>query len=140
MIEINVTFIIQLVNFLIVLLLLNVILYKPIRGILRRRAEIMSDKVSSIENFSSAASEKLSTYEAELDKARLQAKEIRSEYKDEGYSREEDILAQASEDAGKLMKESRDKVENQKETALASLKKEVDRMASLAADRILSKA
>ncbi len=140
MIEINFTFIIQLVNFLIVLLLLNVILYKPIRGILRKRAEIMSDKVDGIENFSSAAAEKLSTYEAELDNARLQAKEIRSEFKDEGYSREEDILAEASGDAGRLMKESREKIENERKTALASLKKEVDKMASLAADRILSKA
>ncbi len=140
MIELNVTFFIQLVNFLIVLLLLNLILYKPIRGMLRKRAEIMSERVSETERFSSSAEEKIKSYEKELDKARTKAGEIRSELKGEGFSIENEIVDVASGEAASIMKAAREKVSKEKETAIASLIKEVEKFAAKATEKILSKA
>jgi len=140
MIELNVTFFIQLVNFLIVLLLLNLILYKPIRGMLRKRAEVMSRKVSEVESFSSSAEEKMKTYEAELDKARIKAREIRTSFKGEGFARENEIVDVASGEAMSMVKAAREKVSKEKTTAISSLKKEVDKFAAKATEKILSKA
>ncbi|RQD55517.1 ATP synthase F0 subunit B [Desulfonatronovibrio magnus] len=140
MIELNVTFFIQLVNFLMVLLLLNVILYKPIRGMLRKRAEIMSNRVNEIESFSSSAVDKMKAYEAELEKARLRAQEIRSSFKEEGYSKEKELVETASGEAGVMIREARQKVSSEKESALTKLKKDVEKFATTATDRILSKA
>lgn len=140
MIEINVTFFIQLVNFLIVLLLLNLILYKPIRGMLKKRAEIMSQTVSEIEGFSGLAENKIKTYEDELVKARVKAQEIRSEYKEEGYGKEKEIVQDASQEAGSMVKSAREKISKEKDVAVTNLKKEVEKFAAQASDKILSKA
>ncbi len=140
MIELNVTFFIQLVNFLIVLLLLNLILYKPIRGMLRKRAEIMSQKVSEVEDFSSTAEEKMKAYEIELDKARVKAQEIRAEFKGEGFAKESEIVDVASGEAMSIVKAAREQVSKEKETAISTLKKQVENFAAKATEKILSKA
>ncbi len=140
MIELNITFFIQLVNFFIVLLLLNLILYKPIRGMLRRRAEIMHQKVEDIESFNASAEEKLRSYEQELEQARLKAQEIRQEKKGEGFEEEKQIVQSASQEAMGILQTAREKAKSEKESALAALKKQVDKFAGLAAEKILGKA
>ncbi len=140
MIDLNITFFIQLVNFFIVLLLLNLILYKPIRGMLRKRAEIMNQKVEDVEGFNSRADEKLKTYEKELEKARLKAQELRQEKKNEGLDSEKQIVQAASEEASTILQSAREKAKKEKESALTALKKQVDKFAGHAADRILGKA
>ncbi|RQD57596.1 MAG: hypothetical protein D5R98_09180 [Desulfonatronovibrio sp. MSAO_Bac4] len=140
MIELNVTFFIQLVNFLLVLLLLNLILYKPIRGMLKKRAELMSQQVSKIENFTETAEDKMASYEQDLDKARIKAQEIRTGLKEEGYENEKVIIQDANNEAGSMVKTARDKITKDKDAALSSLMKEVEKFASKATDKILSKA
>ena len=140
MIELNITFFIQLVNFFIVLLLLNLILYKPIRGMLRRRAEIMHQKVEDIESFNTSAEEKLRSYEQELEQARLKAQEIRQVKKGEGFEEEKQIVQSASQEAMGILQSAREKAKSEKESALAALKKQVDKFAGLAAEKILGKA
>lgn len=140
MIELNVTFFIQLVNFLIVLLLLNIILYKPIRGMLSKRAEIMSDKVSEVEKFSASAQEKMEAYESELDKARGKAQEIRTDFKGAGYARESEIVDAASGEAMSMVKAAREKISKEKDAAVTSLRKEVEKFAEKATEKILTKA
>ncbi|WP_291320350.1 ATP synthase F0 subunit B [Desulfonatronospira sp.] len=140
MIDLNITFFIQLVNFFIVLLLLNLILYKPIRGMLRKRAEIMNQKVEDVESFNSQADEKLKTYEKELEKARLKAQELRQEKKNEGLDTEKQIVQAASDEASSILQSAREKARKEKDSALTALKKQVDKFAGNAADRILGKA
>jgi len=140
MIELNITFFIQLVNFFIVLLLLNLILYKPIRGMLRRRAEIMHQKVEDIESFNASAEEKLRSYEQELEQARLKAQEIRQVKKGEGFEEEKQIVQSASQEAMGILQSAREKAKSEKESALTALKKQVDKFAGLAAEKILGKA
>ncbi|MFN2268244.1 MAG: hypothetical protein ABR533_08200 [Desulfonatronovibrio sp.] len=140
MIDLNVTFFIQLVNFLIVLLLLNLILYKPIRGMLKKRAELMAQQVSKIENFTKTAENKMASYEQELDKARVKAQEIRTDLKEKGYESEKGIIQAANNEAGSMVKTARDKITKDKNAALSSLMKEVEKFASKATDKILSKA
>jgi F-type H+-transporting ATPase subunit b len=140
MIELNVTFFIQLVNFLIVLLLLNIILYKPIRGMLNKRAEIMSDKVSEVEKFSASAQDKMKAYESELDKARARAQEIRTDLKGEGYAKESEIVDSASGEAMSMVKAAREKISKEKDAAVSSLRKEVEKFAEKATEKILTKA
>ena len=45
MIELNWTFFVQFANFVITLMVLNLVLYRPIRGIIKKRAEAMDQKL-----------------------------------------------------------------------------------------------
>ena len=55
MLEIDYTVFIQVANFLVLLLLLNILLYKPIRGILAKRREQETALKNSTEDFQSQA-------------------------------------------------------------------------------------
>ena len=71
MIDLNATFFVQFVNFVLILILLNVILIGPIRRVLKKRAEFVASQMEGIESFTSSADTKLKDYEAALDAARV---------------------------------------------------------------------
>ena len=84
MIDLDWTFFAQLVNFLIILTVLNLILFRPIRGIIKKRAEVMGEKLGSIEAFTAQAESKLENYKASLSGARVEAQQMRVSLKAEG--------------------------------------------------------
>ncbi|MFW6315458.1 MAG: ATP synthase F0 subunit B, partial [Desulfohalobiaceae bacterium] len=84
MIDLNITMLIQLVNFLILLAVLNLILIKPIRGIVQQRQEKMAGELSRIEEFNAEAERKMQEYQQALDKARQEGVAIREEFKSQG--------------------------------------------------------
>lgn len=140
MIELNITFLIQLVNFLIILAVLNVLLYRPIRGILKQRSERMAAQMSEIERFTESATQKLSDYEKSLEQARQKGMEIRQEFKDEGQKEEQELLAQASDQAAAELQSIREELAVQKEDAEQRLNKEIKGYAQKATDKILGQA
>ena len=140
MIELNITFFIQLVNFLIVLFVLNLILYRPIRGIIKKRAEIMAARLDEIERFTAQASDRMTAYEQELDNARQQAQDLRMQMKEEGYAEEKKLVEAASTEAGSILKAAREKIASEKKSAIAALKAQVEKFAQMAAEKILGQA
>lgn len=140
MIELNVTFFIQLVNFLIILLVLNLILYKPIRGMIKKRADVMAKGLQEAEDFSETASEKMESYEAKLQEARKEANEIRLTRKGEGQEEEKSMLETANAEASKIVQDAKEKISKEKESALSSLKGKVDNFAKQATDKVLGQA
>ncbi|MDQ7031860.1 MAG: ATP synthase F0 subunit B [Desulfonauticus sp.] len=140
MIDLNFTFFIQLVNFLIALMVLNLILYRPIRGIISKRAEFMSSRLEEIEKFTSAAEEKLESYNSALEEARKQAQSIRLELKEQGYLEEKSLLEKAMSEAAALIKEARAKFEQEKQVALKALEAKVADYAGKVASKVLGEA
>ena len=140
MINLDITFFIQLVNFLIVLTVLNLILYRPIRGILKKRAQEMSDRLASVEGFAEQAEAKMASYKESLGQAREEAQGVRGSFREEGVGREKEIVEQASEEAGVKLAAAKETIAAEKKTALDALKGEVTRFAKEASGKILSKA
>ena len=91
MIELNWTFFVQFANFVITLMVLNLVLYRPIRGIIKKRAEVMDQKLRSIEDFTAEAEIKLKNYRAALAEARTEAQGIRHSLKEEGIATESSL-------------------------------------------------
>lgn len=140
MINLDITFFIQLVNFLIVLTVLNLILYRPIRGILKKRAQEMSDRLASVEGFAEQAESKMASYKGALTEARQEAQGVRGTFREEGTAREKEIVEQASEEAGVKLAAAKESIAAEKQTALDALRKDVTRFAKEASGKILSKA
>ena len=134
------TFFVQLVNFIITILLLNVLLYKPIRGIIKKRNELMAKQTADIDEFTRTAEGKLSEYEATLDGARKEANEIRAGFKDQGTAEEQGILSAAGEDASATIKAAKAEVADQAAGAKQQLAGEVDKYAKQVTDKILGQA
>lgn len=138
MIELNVTFFIQLVNFLILLAVLNLILYRPIRGILQQRRERLAGYLSDIERFTKGAEEKLKNYEEDLAKARVEGSKIRNEFKALGTKEEQQIMAEAKQEAQKKLEEVRADLNAQVEQAKKELYSEVETYANMVAEKVLA--
>lgn len=140
MIDLDWTFFAQLVNFLIILTVLNLILYRPIRGIIKKRAEVMSEKLSSIEDFAAKAEAKLESYKTALSGARVEAQQLRVALKTEGVVVESSVLAEAGAEAAGKVAAARKEIDGQKQAALKALRAEVASHAKNVADKVLSKA
>lgn len=140
MIDLDYTFFVQLVNFLVILTVLNLILYRPIRGIIKKRAEVMSEKLGSIESFAAEAEGKLEKYKVALTGARVEAQQVRVSLKAEGVAVESSVLAKAGAEAAEQVAAARKEVDGQKQAALKVLRSEVANYAKNVADKVLSKA
>ncbi len=140
MIELNITFFIQLVNFLILLAVLNLILYRPIRGVLKKRADHSSLCLQDTEKFLKLANERLAKYESEMDKARKKGLELRQGMKDEAYEAEKELLASATQNAASQLQTTKESVAQQQGDVLASLQNDIKTYAQAAAQKILTQA
>ena len=139
MIDLNYTFFVQLVNFLVILTVLNLILFRPIRGIIKKRAEVMSEKLGSIEDFAAKAEANLESYKAALSGARVEAQQLRMTLRAEGAAVESSVLAEAGAEAAEKIAAARKEIDGQKQTALKALRQEVAAYAKNVASKVLSK-
>lgn len=130
----------QTINFLVTLVVLNFILYKPIREMIRKRKELMSGQMSQIEKFTADAEGKLKDYEEQLATARKEGNEIRAQFKDEATAEETKLLSAAGEDAASTLKAARTEIDGQVKAAMDQLSKDVEKLAAKATDKILGQA
>ncbi|MDD4731017.1 MAG: hypothetical protein PHX58_03680 [Desulfovibrio sp.] len=131
---------IQFVNFLLLVVLLNWALIKPIRGIIQKRKELMAEQMGGIERFTSDAETKLRDYEAALDAARKEGVEVRNQLKAEGTAKEQELMSVAGQQAAATLREAEAQIESQVKSAMDVLKKDVDGYAQKATDKILGHA
>ncbi|MGE4552443.1 MAG: ATP synthase F0 subunit B [Desulfovibrionaceae bacterium] len=128
---------IQFVNFVLTIVVLNALLFNPIRGIIKKRKELMAGQLESIEKFNEQAAVKVKDYEKALDVARKQAVEVRTEMRQVGVTEEQKILSAAGVQAAKTLKDAQADISKQVSAAMTQLAKEVDGFAQKAADKIL---
>jgi F-type H+-transporting ATPase subunit b len=131
---------IQFVNFLLLVVLLNWALIKPIRGIIQKRKELMAEQMGGIERFTSDAETKLRDYESALDAARKEGVEVRNQLKAEGTAKEQELMSVAGQQAAATLREAEAQIESQVKSAMDVLKKDVDGYAQKATDKILGHA
>ncbi len=137
MIDLNFTLLIQLVNFLVTLVVLNALLIRPIRGIIKLRADKMSGLMDEAETFLAEADQKLQNYETALANARSEAAGIRDAKKAEGLVEEQSLITTASGNAHTILQTSRKQIATEMDQAMVTLKSQVDTLAEKAAGKVL---
>jgi len=109
-IDINLSLWLQIANFLVLLVALNFILYRPIRGILRERAE----KKAQMSNDISASEEGTASQRALLESQRAQARKEGSVTRDEitgqGHTQERQIIDAATKEMEAAVEKVRDQI------------------------------
>lgn len=99
MINIDFAFVIQLVNFLILILVLNVLLYKPIRKVLAERQGRIAEAKVRAESVEQDLQIKMAEYEACLKAMKSTAADERNSLVKEAQAEEATILEAARKDA-----------------------------------------
>ena len=134
------TLFIQAVNFLVTIFVLNVLLIKPIREIIKKRKGLMADQLEKIEGFNSNAEGKVADYETQLAAARKEANDIRTAMKDEGTAEEQKLMSAAGEEASSTIQAARAEIKAEVKGAMDQLTKDVDKFAEAATGKILGQA
>ncbi len=139
MIDIDITILFQFVNFIITLVVLNYLLIRPIRDIVKKRRDLAAGLLSDAESFTSGAAKKLEQYEAALAKAREEAAKARDEQKAGAAARQEDLLHAAQQEAQEYLAASREQTRAAVSEATAALRGRIPALAALAAAKLLGK-
>ena len=138
MIDIDITAVIQFINFLITLVVLNFLLITPIRKILQQRKEHL-DHLQGIVVISNEQSEdKLENYNASLIEIRRDAAARREVLRSEAIAKEREISDAAFAEAHVKLQKARTDISAQVDVALAELKDVVPALAKEAAGKILA--
>jgi F-type H+-transporting ATPase subunit b len=131
---------IQIINFVFLILVLNILLYRPIRKILARRKEKIEGLELSIETSDRDALEKDEAFAAGIKKARARGFQEKEALMQQAADEEKNIIAAINSKAQAELAEVRDKIKKEAELARESLQKEVGNFANQICQKILGRA
>lgn len=136
----NWTTIIQAVNFLILVFILNLILYRPIRNILIQRKEKIEGLEQTVENATGDLAEKETTYANGIRDARKKGMQEKDVLINAASDEEKEIIAKINADALAELNAVKEKVAQEANAARDALMKEVDTFANEIGAKILGRA
>ncbi|WP_448383138.1 ATP synthase F0 subunit B [Desulfosoma sp.] len=139
MINVDVTLFIQMANFLLLLLLMNLVLYRPIRRLVAQRNELVSKQRAGIDKAESEAQKALREFEERLKAARAAGREKIQELKEAAYRTEKDLLSRASEEAAKEVQAVRERIQREIGQVRAQLQAQIQEFSKEMAQRILGR-
>ena len=137
MLDLNITLVFQLVNFFIAIFVLNILLLRPIREIIKKRNGVMDNLASEADSFESQAAERLANYEAELARARQDAGLTREEGRNAGLTEQQGIVGTAQKSARDILADTRRSLRGQAEATLSELRNQVSDFSARLADRLI---
>mgnify|MGYP001590589334 CR=1 FL=1 len=139
MIELNLAFVIQLINFGILVLVLNIFLYKPIRKVLADRRHVIDsarDKAVSVDEEVQA---KMAQYESRLREAKTEAGARRAEALKLAQLEETAVLEKARKEASDSLSSIRSRVAKEAADARELLRKQAELLSGDICEKILGR-
>lgn len=139
MIELNLAFAVQMINFGILVLILNIFLYKPIRKVLADRRQVVDsarDKASSVDL---EVQEKMGLYEARLRDAKAEAAGRRAEALKLAQAEEAVVLEKARKEAASSLGSIRERVTKEAAEARALLVEQAENLSGDICEKILGR-
>ena len=139
MINIDIVLLFQVVNFLVLLFLLNILLYKPIRKVMSdRAAEISASKEKTL-SVDREVREKMAQYEQKLQKVKADATEERSMMLRAAHEEEARLIGVARDEAAVELVSIRESIEKEVEKAEVFLTAQADSLSHLICEKVLGR-
>lgn len=139
MIKIDVSMVIQIVNFLFLVWILNIVLYRPIRNVLIKRNDKIGGLEQDIETFSRDALEKDDAFADGIKAARASGLKQKEELVSAASEEERKIIESINQKAQADLAEVRKKVAKETEEVKGALQKEVGAFADAICEKILGR-
>ncbi len=139
MISVDWTLGLQFVNFIILLIVLNKLLYKPLTKIMAERREKIEGSHARAKNLQADIDEKMERYQQQLNEAKALANAERAKLKKAASEEEATMLAEAHEKATKRLQAIKDQVAAEAAEASKTLRKEAKSLAGQIATKILGR-
>jgi F-type H+-transporting ATPase subunit b len=139
MVEINLTIVIQVVQFLILVFILNRILFKPIsRAIEERdgRIDAWEEKTRTLQE---TVRTKIESYEKELVEVRARAQEEQEQISNELKEREEEKVGAVFKEAAQIVASTKQTLQEETERLRQELRRQAEDMAQMVTEKVLGR-
>ena len=140
MINVDGSVFIQIANFIFLIWVMNMILYKPIRKALLQRKEKVSGLERSIADFNTQAQEKENAFASGIKEARVNGLKEKQALIQSGSDEEKIIVENINKKAQAELVKSREKIAKDAESVRISLQKELDTFVNAIGQKILGRA
>lgn len=127
MLELNKWFFVLLINFLVLLYILNIILFRPILKVLKDRDTSVKDLLNQAKEMEQRREDAISRMNHELQEARIRAREKFEEIRREGLERQKTLLDEANRQALDMIGKAKEEIRVEAEKARQRLREDVDR-------------
>ncbi len=140
MIDINVSMLVQLANFLVLLIALNFILFKPIRQIMQERDQTISGAFGDAKAAQERMQSLLDKYNASLAEAKQKAATSYNTIYQQGLDAQRDMISAERTKAGEMLDKARAEIAAASAAARADLRKEAERLSQDITSKLLGRA
>lgn len=140
MITIDLTMPMQILNIFILMMVLNAILYRPVRNILAQRKEKLERLATDVENYKKNAQLRAEEFDSKMNDARRKAKAEFDEARASAQAAGNEKLAEIRAEADTAKGEQMSKVESEFTAAQKELTGKIDEFAKEMAGKILGRA
>ncbi len=127
------------ITFIVLLLILRKVAWKPILAMIDEREENIQSSLSEAEQARQQADEMLKEYQQKLDEARREGREIIAESKESAEKIKSEIISEAENQKRQIVEQAREEIEAEREKAIQEIRTSVADIAIAAASKIIHK-
>jgi len=139
MINPDITLIIQMINFLILLFILNLILFRPIRNVIKKRNQIIQNFNSDISSLTDEAQDSMERFEQKVLEAKKEGMAQVNKMKGEGERAEADLISATNTEVQAKIEEARKKVASDIQAARTQLQAQVQAFSVAVTEKVLGR-
>ena len=140
MIKLDWTLFLQFANFMILMVVLNALLFKPLRAALQARREAIESSKAKVHDIDEQVQAQIARYETQLQEARLQGAQERATLRKAGQEEEARILGAANQTAAEKLQTIKEQIQQEAGTARQVLRDETEDLAREIAGKVLGRA
>jgi F-type H+-transporting ATPase subunit b len=138
-IKLNWTIWLQFANFFVLMIILNFLLYRPLRKILSDRRDTVEGSYRKARELEEQINEKMARYQERLQEAKLKGNQEKASLRAAALQKEAEILSEAHEAAAKNLKSIKNQVVAEAGKARRSLREEAQALAAGVASKVLGR-
>jgi len=127
MLELNKWFFVLALNFLVLLFILNIILFKPLLKLFKEREDTVKGSLDAAKDMGNKREEGIARLNRELAEARNKSKEVFEAFRTEGLGKQKGVLSSAEAEASEMIEKARSEIRVEAENARKTLRDDVDK-------------
>jgi F-type H+-transporting ATPase subunit b len=139
MLEINGWFFAQLANFLLLLVILNIMLFRPMLRLFKERESNTTGFLEDAKEMGRQQEELMSQIDARLAETRSEAKSIFEGFSKEGIDIQKETVTSSQNEAVEINRKAKEDIDSATEQARASLKTDVETFSKQIGERLVGK-
>ncbi|MBW2559411.1 MAG: ATP synthase F0 subunit B [Deltaproteobacteria bacterium] len=139
MVDVNSTVWIQMANFLVLIVILNFLLFRPVLRIIAERNKKIEESQEEVTSLDETIERKMAQYEEKIRQARAEAAIQRDAVKEEGTEQGKEIIGTVRDEISKKLEGFKAQLQTETDAARVSLREQTEMIAAEISEKVLER-